>query len=228
MLKQGIKMFLVTSLLINSCKNENNVQTDELKNVSYRRISLEEYTKIYTKADDSLTLWKQNHLSNYNFIKGKFDCLLDSQLCFNHNNDRLVTCLLEQVLVKESDNDGLIYFYGEKINNNWFFFRGPSIVILRSMIKGHDVHSPLSYQQLHQIALKQVYSGYLNRNGEINENWFKSHFEGNGWVNWDDTPEKIKSYTRKDYEQFHLRKVRSNWYGISKDSIKPLPQKRLP
>lgn len=93
------------------------------------------------------------------------------------------------------------------------------------MVKDHPVNKPLSYAQLHEIALKQVYSGYLNEKGEINEAWFKSEFEGLGWVNWDDSPEKIKSYTRKDYEKFHLEKVANNWYGVNKDSVKQLPKK---
>jgi len=120
-----------------------------------------------------------------------------------------------------SNSDGIELFLGEQINNQWWFFKGGwYFIVPRQGFKDHDIHTPLSYQQLHQIALKEVYAGYLNRNGEINENWFTSKFESNGWVNWDDTPEKIKSYTRKDYEQFHLRKVRSNWYGVKKDSLR--------
>ncbi|MBA2610817.1 MAG: hypothetical protein H0U95_02520 [Bacteroidetes bacterium] len=188
--------------------------------------------KIYQKANDSLTLWTLNKLNSYGFEKGKFEYQLDSLFCINTLNNRIVACLLERVIVKESDNDGLIYFCGEKINDQWYFFKGPSIVIPRSMIEGHPIHSPLSYQQLHQIALKEVYSGYLKSNGEINEDWFTSQFEGPGWGNFNnqagsDFLIKGKRFkTKKEFFEFmHLMVVKANWNSVNKDSIKQLPPK---
>jgi hypothetical protein len=71
-----------------------------------------------------------------------------------------------------------------------------------------------------------VYSGYLKRNGEINEEWFTSHFEDSGWGKFED--QKAFDYilkgrrfsTKKEFFEFmHLEKVRNNWYGIKKDSV---------
>jgi hypothetical protein len=197
-----------------------NVFEKKAKNV----IGGSSYKEIYFNLKDSFNLWVINNLVGVEAEKiYLYD--LDSLLCFNDGKDRFISCRHLYVNINDATSDDLQFVYGEKINDQWYFFKGPSIVIPRSMIKNHPINKPLSYQQLHQIALKEVYSDYLKSNGEINEAWFNRQFEGPGWVNWDDSQEKIKSYTRKDYEQFHLKVVRNNWNGLNKDSIKQLPPK---
>ncbi|MBA3665024.1 MAG: hypothetical protein H0W61_12560 [Bacteroidetes bacterium] len=217
----NLKYYFVIFVFMCSFSCNDNDRSSHIEK-SKEQLGDSEYKRIYSLISDTLQKWSLNHIlgspdSTQNII------YIDSLLCFNLKQNRLISSLLivDSDKASESTADGIFYFYGEKIANQWYFFKGPYIHIPRDIVKNHNIHTPLSYQQLHQIALKEVYSGYLNRNGEINENWFTSKFEGNGWVNWDDTPEKIKSYTRKDYEQFHLRKVRGNWYGVKKDSIIP-------
>ncbi len=86
------------------------------------------------------------------------------------------------------------------------------------MVKNHPTNTPLSYQQLHEIALKEVFGGYLKQDGNINEEWFTSHFESNGWGDfnhqeYDDWCLKGKRYTdlKEYYIACHLCKVKSNW-----------------
>jgi hypothetical protein len=123
--------------------------------------------------------------------------------------------------------DDIQYLYGEKIDDKWYFFTGPTLSVPRSMIKNHDVHKPLSFEQLHQIALKEIYSGYLTQKGEINEDWFTSHFEDAGWGKFEEQNASQDWWlkgrrfkTKKEFFEFcHLEKVRSNWYGFKKDSV---------
>lgn len=221
-----VKIKFAALFLIVSCcdmKRSDSLEVHPLKN--YRVLIKEEIYKIvYKKFCDTLSIWAKFE------IFGSKDSIYsinyaDSLLCFNSDKTRMVTCVLNKYVNKnqQSKADGINFFYGEKIEGQWYFFKGPYVHIPREMIENHPVNKPLSYQQLHQIALKEVYSGYLKSDGSINEQWFTGHFEGPGWVNWDDTPEKIAKYKRKDYEQFHLRKVKNNWNGYKNDSINVLP-----
>src|SRR5690606_20252584 len=115
--------------------------------------------------------------------------------------------------------------YGVNINGKWYFFKGPFIVLFRENYQ-KDVHTSLSFEKLHEIAMENVFRGYLKKKDkgffgnifgktewEVNENWFKSHFESVGWcghcttqAQWDSTflhfsKEKWKYRDTTNYEQ---------------------------
>ena len=220
--KVNIYYFIyITFYLFISCKKQSN--NNKLYEKSVSIISISEYNSIYKKSCDSLLLWNQYDLESY-WIRYNQLYKLDSLLCFNSKKNRFIGSI-HRYTNGTCPSDELLFILGEKINKQWYFFSGSTSIVLPRKLYQKNETTPLSYQQLHQIALKEVYGGYLNKDGTINEHWFISHFEGAGWVNWDDTPEKIKSYTRKDYEQFHLKVIRNNWSGVKKDSVKQLEKK---
>jgi hypothetical protein len=192
------------------------------------------YSKIYNKMKDSLEVWVLNKLVSYEALY-TYNYDLDSLICFNKKANRLVCCLHIFGNQFNSTSDDLIFFYGEEINSNWYFFKGADIVLIRSSYQ-KNIHTPLSYQQLHQIALKEVYCGYLNDKGEINEDWFTNHFENIGFGDFNNQSSSLaflgvkEKFTdkRKFFEAIHLQSVKNNWFGINKDSIKQLPTKNLP
>lgn len=232
MLKKEIKIIVFFLLIFFQFCNSNLNQDDleeKIKNKSIFKSDRKEYIAIYNDITDSVSIWTLNQLGLYTFKKGEFSFKIDSLIATNNSINRLITCIHSYTEQKEGHSDGLIYFYGEKINNNWFFFRGGAIVIPRSMVPNQPINTPLSYQQLHEIALKEVYSNYLLPNGEINEAWFTSHFEGPGWGDfhhqeYDDWCFNGKRYTNiKDYyTACHLCKVKSNW--AKRDTTKPIIQ----
>ena len=119
------------------------------------------------------------------------------------------------------------FLYGEKINGLWYFFRGPYVVIPREMVKNQPLNKPLNYAQLHNIALKEVYGGYLTGDGDINEHWFTAKFESAGWgdfekqENYDDILKGKRYKTSQEFfEQMHLFVIGNNWNGVNRDSIK--------
>ncbi|HXB40721.1 MAG TPA: hypothetical protein VNZ49_09275 [Bacteroidia bacterium] len=198
----------------------------KIKDISIKYAGNDIYSETFEKANDTLTSWKLNNLYGSNDSTFNTTCL-DSLLCFNTSKNRFISALLSRTTVKNASMDGLVFFYGEKINNQWYFFRGASIVIPRSMVKGHDISKPLSYEQLHEIALKEVYSGYLTSKGEINEEWFAKHFEGPTWGDFNrqgdlDWALKGKRFTnRKDYyEYFHLKAAIGIWE--TRDTTQPI------
>jgi hypothetical protein len=235
MSNQGVKIFflLLIWLFISSCDQE--FSGDSYLRKSGEVLSNIDINNIYSKMRDSVNIWSLNNLDTYTFKKGQFSFMIDSTICVNKTGTKLVGCILTKTEYLDATSDGLIYLYGEKIDSNWFFFRGGAFVIPREMFKDQDIHTPLSYQQLHEAALKNVFAGYLTPSGEINEAWFTSHFEHVGWGDiknqeYDDWCFKGKRYTNihEYYQACHLCKVKANW--ASRDTTQPvkqLPEKTL-
>jgi hypothetical protein len=226
-MKKIVSVILV--LILFSCLNRNEEKSIGIIEKSKNVIGDKEYYAIFTMLADSFNIWVNNKLLNYQ-AEYLYKYKLDSLLCFNSTKNRFISCRHLYVNIKESSSDDLQYVYGEKIENKWYFFKGPSIVIPRSMVKGHDIKKPLEYFQLHEIALNEVYSGYLNEKGEINEDWFVANFEGSGWGDFNNQAAidwilQGKRFTnKKDFFEFaHLSVVKSNWNNLNKDSIKQLP-----
>ena len=224
-------LFLIVCSLAD--KNEKNLKEKNMYKISQEIIGKEAYFDVYNKLKDSLNSWSLNNLGYYQYCGKSKNCFIDSLLCFNKEGSRFITGKLMQQLLKEGVADDIDFMLGEKINNQWYFFSGANIFIPREMVKDQPINKPLSYQQLHQIALKEVCGGYLNKDGEINEAWFISQFEGAGWgdfyhqdslSDWFLKGRRFKT-EKEYYEAAHLDKVRNNWYGIKKDSIKQLQNK---
>ncbi|MDP3567390.1 hypothetical protein [Sediminibacterium sp.] len=207
------------------------IEKFDYKRKSIEKIGIENYKHIFTNLKDTFNLWILNSLPS---IEAERTYLynLDSLLCFNNDKNRFISCRHLYVNINDATSDDLQFLYGEKINNKWYFFKGASISVMRSVIKNQPKNTPLSYQQLHQTALDVVYSGYLNEKGEINEDWFTENFEGSGWGDFNNQPSidwilEGKRFTnKKDFFEFlHLTVVKNNWNGVHKDSIKQLPSK---
>lgn len=238
MLKQDkITLFILVSFLISSC-NFNQIEFDKRFSIASKRIvPPDKYKRIFNNASDSILSWAANRLGYYKYCGESKNCYLDSLLCFNSSGNRFIGCILKQQLLEEGVADDIDFFYGEKINNQWFYFSGANVFIPREMYKDQNIHTPLSYQQLHQAALKNIYSGYL-KNGQINEAWFTEHFEGIGWGDFQhqETSDeylglKGKRFTnrREFFEAIHLQSVKNNW--VARDTTQPLvplPVKNLP
>ncbi|MDO9000355.1 MAG: hypothetical protein Q7W45_11365 [Bacteroidota bacterium] len=227
MLKQGIKIVLV--LFFCSCSL--NDDSDKIKETSVNAVGLKTYNNSISLINDSINLWKLNKLQNYIETKGETEYIVDSLICFNRGGDRLIACWLGRVLLKPNLAAGITFLYGEKIRDEWYFFSGPHIFIPHEMKREKD-GMPFDFAELHQIALKEVYSGYLKRDGEINEDWFTSQFEGPGWGDFNNQASldfilNGKRFTnKKDFFEFaHLTVVKANWNDVNKDSIKQLPPK---
>jgi hypothetical protein len=172
---------LLISLLFSFCQDSK--QNFFIKSVE--SVGEKDYFFLLEKAKDSLDFWVQNKLP-YCEAETLYDYHVDSLICFNREKNRFVGSIHLFGTQHGSVADNLIFFYGERLTDSWFFFKGANVVIPREMVSGHDIHTPLSYQQLHEIALKEVYANYLTPEGEVNENWFKQHFEGDGYGKYRD------------------------------------------
>ena len=180
-----------------SCKNENNkiiAMSTQYKEISKGNSGVE-YLLVLQEANDSLNFWIKNKIHN--------PYQLDSLICFNRNNDKLVGALLSE--------DGIKFFYGVKIKNRWYFFDGATIVLLKEFYP-NDAW-PLSYNKLHEIAMKEVFSGYLIKdekgNWVINDKFFEYHFKAS-WGYYKDN-KFITPSTQQEWDSLYIAKALSVW-----------------
>jgi hypothetical protein len=173
--------FLILIFSIYSCDYKRNERAKKEKLIygtSLRIITKKEYDNVLHKAEDSLNFWIKNRLHFYDKYRK-----IDSLICFNKNKNRCFMALLDSS--PGGISDGINNFYGAKFNNKWYFFGGASYIIMRKTYQS-DESIPLSFEKLHEIALDEVYSGYLIKKDkdffgnlfekpeyEINEDFFK-------------------------------------------------------
>lgn len=224
MLNQENKIILIVLIILISisCRNRNqNIKETENRcySLSTRTINKVEYKDIYNQATDSIKNWCLNRLLVYKEL-WSYDYKLDSLLCFNTTGNRFIGVLLIPCIEKGCSQDDIRFLYGAKVSGKWYFFSGATIVLPREYYQ-KDNHTPLSFEKLHEIAMKEVFGGYLKKSDkgewEINDAFFTSQFEGLGWgdFNRQDKDSSLKGHrftNQKDYyEYLYLEKVRNNW-----------------
>ena len=198
---------LLSILFLNACGSPSTEgDSREALDFSRRLMGTENYNVIYKSLNDSIENWCLNKLMT---VEGpaKWRYKIDSLMAFNSTGDRFISCLLINCTEEGCTQDDIEFMYGEKINSIWYFFMGEWVTLPREYYQ-KDIHTPLSFEKMHEIALKEVYRGYLIKklfgSYEINDAWVNAHFEGVGWC--------TTCKTRADYEKVHLEKVKNNWY----------------
>lgn len=176
---------------------------------SKRNLSENEYTKIYKSASDSINLWTERDLKSYLDCK-LYDYRIDSLICVNSDRSKCVMTLLFRVDIESSVGDGLDFFYGVKLHEQWYFFRGPSIHLPREYYQ-KDIHTPLSWEKLHELAMTEIFSGYLRRDAagqwQINDHFFDDIIPKNEPV----ARGYGECFECNTEEEYVLYRVRKNW-----------------
>lgn len=174
------------------------------------------YYNVLKSAEDSIDNWTKNRIPF--FARFKIDSVrLDSLVCFNRNGTKAVMARLSQCR-RDCTQDDIHFLYAVKIRDIWYFFSGATIVLPRENYQ-KDIHTPLPFTKLHEIATQEVFRGYLKKKDlgfwrnvfgktewEVNENWFKSHFESNTWCITCNTPK-----SSAQWDSIYLDIVEKNW-----------------
>jgi hypothetical protein len=139
-------------------------------------IGEEKYWELYNMLNDTVNDWIKNQIDYYKYFDKQREWLLDSILCVNKEGNKLITSILKRSMSNESEGDFIDHFYGAKIRDQWYFFGGPTLVLPREYYQ-KDIHTPLSFEKLKEIATAHIYRGYLKKGKkgqwEINENFFR-------------------------------------------------------
>ena len=210
-------LLLLCGVCLFSCTDKSKKLQEEwllYKDFSSQLVSQELYNQIFQDANDSVRNWLLNNLSSYSYEKNN-DWKIDSLLCFNENKDKcIMTLMLRDTLYKPANSDGISNFYGIKIRNTWYFFRGAHMVVPREYYQ-KDIHTPLSFDKLKQIATSHIYRGYLKkgkgRQWEINDNFFNDIIPSN---------RTLDIYNLKNEEEYVKFMVELNWSSDVNETIR--------
>ena len=180
-------------------------------------IGQNKYWGVFNQLNDSILNWQNHKLKWFNEDTTKIKSQIDSILCFNEKGNKMITARFMTGNVSNNDvMDGIIYYYGAKINNQWYFFSGATIYLPREYYQ-KDIHTPLSFEKLHEIAMKEVFSGYLIKdekgNWQINDKFFDYHFKESGWGcgHLNEKGYWIDTCNDAQFEQLYLNKAKSVW-----------------
>jgi hypothetical protein len=215
MLHRGNNILIILCLIISfvSCsryKKYNAKEVNEICNRSIAKsqciIGQDEYWGIYNKINDSIDSWVENKLGNYAYWTSIINYQVDSVLCVNEEQNKIITSILLPCVSKECLSDEIKYFYGVKIKEEWYFFGGSTMHISREYYQ-KDIHTPLSFEKLKQIATSNIYRQYLvkNRNGdwEINDRFFENLSKYDAYSR--------PFTTQESYDESWLQLMRENW-----------------
>ena len=187
--KRIILYFILCFISFVGCNKHKTYNAKEINEIRDRSIAKaqsiigeDEYWFIYNSAIDSINSWIDSEIGNFRYWRSLINYQLDSVFCVNKDGNKVVMSILLPYVATTGTSDQIQYFYGVKINSQWYFFVGATMVLPRKFYQ-EDVHTPLSFEKLKQIATWNIYRNYLrkNRQGEweINDDFFNMMFPKN-------------------------------------------------
>lgn len=228
-LKNVIKFFCISfSVFVFSCESKREKDKDSISSLANLNINkyvidkYKNYEKIYTLINDSVSLYSNSLLKSFANLY-IFDYEIDSMVCINSSNDKLVGTI--NVSIGKCSNcklDNISLFLGKKIYGEWYFFLGGGHLKVPRDMYGKDAASPLSFHELSKIARKEMLSGaVIEKNGKliIDDKWVDSFFYNNGYG---------KYSTSAQYDSVHWRIIMDKWkHKIDTNEYKPLQRKQF-
>jgi hypothetical protein len=216
MLHRGSKILVIFCLIISfaSCSRYKKYDTKEIaeirnmtQKISQNYIGQDEYWIVYNLANDSIVNWQKKQLGlwkYFGYLNG-IDYQLDSVFCVNKAKNKIIFSILRRNLSKGNEIDSIWYFYGVKIKEEWCFFAGATLVLPREYYQ-KDIHTPLSFEKLKQIATSNIYRAYLKKNKkgewEINDRFFSDLTSG-AWC--------TDCVTQEQWDSTYIRQINKNW-----------------
>ncbi len=208
--------FYITLIFLFSCSQKSKDDYEKYTEISMNQIGKSDYWRVYQQANDSIQSWVDNNFQSFSYQRVN-NWRLDSLVCFNKKRTKCVMSINTRAIAYvESVQDGIDIFYGVKIKGSWYFFLGPAIIISREYYQ-KETDTPLSFNELHKIAMKEVFHSYLKRNAqgkwEINEDFF-SDLTSCAWS------EKWKTNTQTEWDSIYLEIIAKQWADHRKEIFK--------
>jgi hypothetical protein len=180
--------------------------TKDDKNSEYVKNNFNSYNEIYRVFKDSLLFYSNSNLKGYNYINEN-DWELDSLILVNSTDHHLITVvLISSGTGKEGKSDGAIFFLGKKINNQWYFFQGSTLIVPRDAY-GKDENHPLIFHELSQIARKEMFGEncLIKKDGKwiVNDKWVDYFFYNSGVCG--------HCKTKEQFDSAHWAAINKKW-----------------
>lgn len=210
MLHLGNKILLFSLIfLLASCYNEQEKLRERTYNKSVSIVGVKEYYTVYNNMKDSIDSWGKNGLNYYKYFGNSLNCEVDSLICFNEKKDKAIAAILLQDYDENGSQDDIWYFYGAKVNGEWLFFDGGDITLIRKRYQ-RDIHKPIPFDKMKDLAMKYIYSSYLKKNE--NHEWVVNDRFFNGFAPKNQVSTGYGScFECETEDQYFLYLVRRNW-----------------
>lgn len=202
-LQRGISiLLLIGSSFLSSCNdnNQESISRYEVQSFLKKFHGKSNQDYLFKSISDSISTWEEAKIERYNSTMNAAR-LIDTIICINQSKDKIFT-VMYVIYGDKSTFDDLIYFYGVKIQEKWYFFDGETQPVGRK-----DPKIPSTFEQLSKIAFDDVFQYYLKRNEkgelEIDESIFLSLID-NGWAEGD---EGIIPKTKEEWDQRYIREA---------------------
>lgn len=162
-----------------TCKKDNNAKYlfHENAMIEENRDTLKRY--LLRSAEDSVRDWVKDECKWTEQYKNE-SWRFDDWIFLNKKKDRAIFLLLiRDTYNRDGVQDNVIYFLGEIMKGKWFFFDGANLTLPRQYYS-QNIHEPLPFEKLSEIARKEILNGYYYKpwpwssNYEINEEYFES------------------------------------------------------
>ena len=217
MFQKGSKYLLLLITFLSACNSGRDKKSND-----YVKINFISYRPIYTTIKDSMYRYNDALLKYFSFVNGE-SYQVDSLVCINSHQDRIVTTInISTGAGEQAKSDAIYKLLGKKINGNWYFLEGETLIVPRDMY-GKDEMNPISFHELSQIARKEfLESALIKKDGEyvVNDKWVDAHFFDNGWGKFTD-PAK--------YDSVHWFYIMDKWkHKIDTNEYKPIKKVAKP
>ncbi|MFN4957186.1 MAG: hypothetical protein ACK50M_07370 [Cyclobacteriaceae bacterium] len=203
-------LIFILALLGCTHSKENLKKRKEYIEFAMKEVGTKDYLQVYSSLNDSIRTWSQNRLGYYRYLGYSKHYEIDSLICFNNEKDKIIGALLMQQLLTEGVQDDIKFLYGVKLNDLWHFYSGPIVVLPREYYQ-KDIHTPLSWEKLHELAMTEIFSGYLRRDAagqwQINDHFFDDIIPKNEPV----ARGYGECFECNTEEEYVLYRVRKNW-----------------
>jgi len=178
MLKKEIKIIIIISIFLTHCSTQKRLQQNlDLRYKDYIADKFDSSKEIRNTIEDTLQTWISNRLDIAKSISfAKFQ--IDSLIIFNSDNKQLVTTINTKVAQKNGTSDDTQILSGRKINDNWYFIQGGTIVLPHNYY--HDsLYANYTWDELGCLAYRNFLKGFLKFRDDgsyyVNENAFEAY-----------------------------------------------------
>ena len=143
-------------MILLSCEDQKSAERQRKIYLNYviNDLGIYPYYQFYNTVSDTLNNWISNKLiisKMQRFSKWE----LDSLVCLNGAKTKCIMAIVNQE--SETVNNSINFLYGARVEKEWYFFYGPTVY------PDPLYHTPLSFTKLHEIAMQEVFSGYLKK-----------------------------------------------------------------
>jgi len=180
--REKSKLLQIGVLLLSffSCSNGDN-ERSEFFAAANSNLNKDSFSnRIAEGARDTIESWIDLDLEYFYFYRDSsiYQWTLDDWIFFNSKSDKCILSLLRRDF-NNPNIDNVTFILGEKYQNKWWFYAGPTMAIMQENYSKSKSELALPFSQLSELARKNSLNWYYveKENGACLKELFRSGYE---------------------------------------------------